>query len=112
MLCDLYSVETSKVCSVKVRDLRTGLESVGALPKVMATKWHGQLSGLGLSDYQVILGSFRLSSDSAIEFPTLNFGFCGVPSDGTTRATKKKCSWLVLTLIWSIWRVVEARLMH
>lgn len=62
----------------------------------MATKWHGQLSSLGLSDYQVILGSIRLSSDSAIKFPTSNFRFCGVPSEGTIKATKMKCSWFDL----------------
>ena len=50
VLCDLYSLEATKMCSVKVSDLRTGLESVGELPKVMAIKWHGQLSGLVLSD--------------------------------------------------------------
>lgn len=37
-------------CQPKVSDLKTVLESVGELPKVTAVKWHGQLSGFGLSD--------------------------------------------------------------
>lgn len=89
--------------------MKTGLESVDALPKVMAIKWRGHCPSLGLSDRTVEWFHYSV-------IYAFYFWFCGGPSEGTS-TMKMKCLWLVLTLIWDIgvlcsYGVVEARLLH